>query len=92
MTFTGSCTERQAKFLWVLWAETAQVAKRASAEFWILTLVVSQLQPGPGLRPVWRRRKPLVLQLLLLQQETEEDCVSHVPLRQVRAVLLVRAK
>lgn len=51
-----------------------------------------QLQPGPGLRPVWRRRKPLVLQLLLLQQETEEDCVSHVPLRQVRAVLLARAE
>lgn len=46
-----------------------------------------QLQSGSGLGPVWRRRKPLVLQLLLLQQETEEDCIPDVPLHQVRSLL-----
>lgn len=43
-----------------------------------------QLQPRPGFRSLWRRREPLVLQLLLLQQEAEEDCLFYLSFHQVR--------
>lgn len=43
-----------------------------------------QLQPRPGFRPLWRGWQPLVLQLLLLQQEAEEDCLFYLSFHQVR--------
>lgn len=49
---------------------------------------MSQLQPRPGLRPLWWRRKSLVLQLFFLQQEVEENRFLHMSLCQVSSSLL----
>lgn len=45
---------------------------------------VPQLQPGPGLGPLWGGGQPVVLQLLLLQQALEADRLLHLSLHQVR--------
>ncbi|XP_030300135.1 repressor of RNA polymerase III transcription MAF1 homolog isoform X3 [Calypte anna] len=47
------------------------------------------LQPRPGLGPLWGGWQPLVLQLLLLQQEAEENCFLHLSLHQVASYLHV---